>query len=289
MKIILGTAQFGMKYGINNHDGILSDEKLKNLLIKAKQKQIIHLDTALDYGNAQKRLGKIGLKGFKFISKLKSLSSFENLQEKVNEILNQLNTKKIYALLFHSPSELIENPIIWSWFKELKNTHPDLKIGYSVYNIEELDYLLKIGIIPEIIQIPFNIFDHEFEDRFEQLVKLNIEIHVRSVFMQGLFFMDPDNLPYKVLGIKNELKQLNKICMKWNISVGHAALQFVANKKQISGVVIGIDSINQLDDNINFFSLPLPQQFCDELNKQFRNLDNPLKKINEWKKVKIPS
>ena len=86
MKIILGTAQFGMKYGINNHDGILNDENLKNLLIKAKHQQIIYIDTALDYGNAQKRLGKIGLKGFKFISKLKSLSSFENLEEKVNEI-----------------------------------------------------------------------------------------------------------------------------------------------------------------------------------------------------------
>tara|TARA_B110000046_G_C13022009_1_gene411752 strand:- start:1702 stop:2571 length:870 start_codon:yes stop_codon:yes gene_type:complete len=286
MKLVLGTAQFGMQYGINNHNGILCDEQLKNILCEAQGNQIIHLDTALDYGNAQKRLGKIGLNGFKLISKLKDLSSYEDLEEKFNEILFQLNAKKIYALLFHSSSELVENPLIWSWFKQLKKAHPDLKIGYSVYTVGKLDHLLKSGITPEIIQIPFNIFDNEFEARFDQLEKLKVEIHVRSVFMQGLFFMDLDNLPFRVLGLKKELKQLHEICNNWNVSVGQAALQFVANKKQISGIVIGVDSIGHLNNNIKLINEPIAQPFFDELNKLFLKLDNPLKKTNEWKKVK---
>lgn len=286
MKLVLGTAQFGMQYGINNHDGVPNDEQLKNILCEAQENQIIHLDTAYDYGNAQQRLGKIGLKGFKLISKLKDISSYEDLKEKFNEILFQLKAKNIYALLFHSPSELIKTPLIWSWFKQLKKMHPDLKIGYSVYTVRELDFLLKRGITPEIIQIPFNIFDNEFEARFDQLKELKVEIHVRSVFMQGLFFMELDKLPFKVLGLKKELKQLHEICYNWNVNVGQAALQFVANKKQISGIVIGVESVDQLNNNIKLFNEPIAQPFFDELNKLFLKLENPLKKTNEWKKVK---
>ena len=286
MKLVLGTAQFGMQYGINNHDGVPSDKHLKNILCEAQENQIRVLDTALDYGNAQQRVGKIDLNGFKYISKLKDLSSYEDLEEKFNEILFQLNAKNIYGLLFHSPSELIKKPLIWSFFKKLKKKYSNLKIGYSVYNVKELDYLLKSEIIPEIIQLPFNIFDNEFESRFDKLIDLKVEIYVRSVFMQGLFFMELDKLPFKVLGLKKELKQLHEICNNWNVNVGQAALQFVANKKQISGIVIGVESIDQLKNNIKLINKPIPQQFFCELNKLFLKLDNPLKKVNEWKKVK---
>ena len=286
MKLVLGTAQFGMQYGINNHDGIPNDEQLKNILLEAQKNQIIHLDTAFDYGDAQQRLGKIDLNGFKLISKLKGLSSYEDLEKKFIDTLSQLNTDKIYALLFHSPNELIKNSLIWSWFKQLKKANPDLKIGYSVYTVGELDILLESGIIPEIIQIPFNIFDNEFQDRFDRLKELKVEIHVRSVFMQGLFFMELDKLPFRVLGLKNELKKLHEICNKWNVGVSQAALQFVASKKQISGIVIGVDSIDHLNNNIRLFKEPIDQPFFDEINKLFLKLDNPLKKTNEWKKVK---
>lgn len=286
MKLVLGTAQFGMQYGINNHDGVPSDKQLKNILCEARANEISLLDTALDYGNAQQRLGKIDLNGFKYISKLKDLSSYEDLEEKFNEILFQLNTKKIYGLLFHSPSELIKTPLTWSWFKQLKKVYPNLKIGYSVYTVKELDYLLKSEIVPEIIQLPFNIFDNEFESRFDKLIELNVEIHVRSVFMQGLFFMELDKLPFRVLGLKKELKLLHEICNNWNVNVGQAALQFVANKKQISGIVIGVESADQLKNNIKLINEPIDHRFFDELDELFLKLDNPLKKANEWKKVK---
>ena len=97
--------------------------------------------------------------------------------------------------------------------------------------------------------------------------------------------MNLDNLPFRVLGLKKELKQLHKICDKWNINVGHAALQFVSRKKQISGILIGVDSINHLRNNLKLINEQIDPFFFGDLNKLFKKIENPLIKTNEWKKV----
>lgn len=284
MNLVLGSVQFGMEYGINNSDGIPDDYSLKKIIQKSKENNINYIDTAIEYGSAQLRLGKLDLSGFKVISKLKNLDSYNDLKKKYNKILRELNTNKIYALLFHSSSELIENPVIWTWLKKLKEIHPNLKIGYSVYTVQELSLLIGIGATPDIIQLPYNIFDREFQDKFHYIKKMNIEIHVRSVFMQGLFFCDIDHLPSNLSSLKKEIKKLHKLCRKWDTDVAHAALQFISMNKYVDGIVIGVDTCFQLEENIKYHKSPIPKGLYDAIKSKFNNLSNPKIKTNQWKK-----
>ena len=285
-KIVLGTAQFGLDYGINNTKGVPKDNELENIIKNARMHGIDILDTALDYGNAQDRLSQNDLNSFQIISKLKGATSYEDIVKKHSLILNQLKCKRIHGLLYHSPDELINKPIIWEWLQNLKINVRELKIGLSLYTVNELDHFLNAGIKPDIVQVPFNIFDREFETKFQILEDLNVEIYVRSVFMQGLFFIHPDQLPTKLNGLKEELSQLHQICKKHNVEIEQAALQFALRVKQIKGVVIGIESLNQLRKNLKHRESPIDGACYEQLRKIYSKVESPLNKPNQWKKIK---
>ena len=287
-KISIGTAQWGLNYGISNTTGIPSYKHLTEILDYARTNKIKMLDTAALYGEAESKLGKVGCDNFWIVTKI-TIQNHKNstsIKRSIQNSLKRLNQNSIYGCLIHNPETLINNQKEWFELQNEKNNGSVLKVGYSIYDVNTLEALFKGGMIPDIIQFPYNILDRKFERHMDLLKKHKVEIHVRSVFMQGLFFMELDKLPFRVLGLKNELKKLHEICNKWNVGVSQAALQFVASKKQISGIVIGVDSIDHLNNNIRLFKEPIDQPFFDEINKLFLKLDNPLKKTNEWKKVK---
>ena len=250
MKLAIGTVQFGINYGINNKNGIPSDidvSKIFNLSIK---NNINYLDTSISYGNSEERISKLASDKFNIITKSNNVKSSDELTSSFITSLSSLKIESVYGFLFHNADNLIDNHDLWNILVKFKNENKVNKIGYSIYDTKQIDYLLDKGFIPDIIQLPYSILDRKFEKYFMKLKKLGTEIHVRSVFLQGLYFMNNKKLPEKLLPLKKYLININTICDEFNVSIVELALNFVYENKYIDKIIIGVDSSNQLNQNI---------------------------------------
>ena len=253
-KIALGTAQFGLDYGINNLRGKIPFTEAKNILAYAHNSGIRILDTAFAYGDSESVIGSIMSENnmsFKIVSK----SPKDILPEKVYsyfyESLKRLNKEKIYGYLVHAFQTVKKYPEIWKNFCELRKDKKVKKIGFSLYYPSEIDFLLKNNIKFDIVQIPYSIFDQRFESYFQILKQHNVEIHVRSVFLQGLFFKNPKKIDFQFKSIKEKLILLTKLAKDNDTSVASICLNFVHENEYIDKVIIGVDSLNNLKDNLS--------------------------------------
>ena len=284
-KIVLGTVQFGLNYGINNKTGIPTEDELSELLIYANQIGIYTLDTAYNYGESEKRLGKLieenKLK-FNLISKAPKGSNVKNILNYFDECLQRLRATNLYGYLLHDFNDYLNTPQIIKTLYNLRETNAVQKIGFSLYYPEQLEKLFANNIPFDLIQVPYNIADRRFEKYFVELKEKNVEIHIRSVFLQGLFFMDSDELPSKLKSFKELLQKLNDLSNRFNRSIENIALNFVLQNKFINYTVLGIDNIKQLTKNVK------------ESNKKLRDeeiqlIDLEIKKINIPQELLIPS
>jgi len=248
-KIALGTVQFGANYGINNTSGIPSGEEIEAIFNLAADNGINTFDTAIAYGNAEERIGPLLKEGASVISKF--VRSENNFSEELGKSLSRLGLNCMYAFLAHNADEFLIHPGIWEQLAEFKSEKRILKRGYSLYHPEQLDRLLDSGFIPDIVQIPYSLLDRRFEPDFARLKKMGVEIHVRSVFLQGLYFMKTKDIPSKLSPLKPELSRLREIIDDNKIDMQELALNFAMKNIFIDKVVIGVDSAEQLLQNIN--------------------------------------
>ena len=276
MKLVLGTVQFGLNYGINNQQGKPSDSSVKSILDKAYTTGITLLDTAEAYGDAQERIGlyhnKYGNK-FKVITKFSS--SVKNLPSNISDrVLNNikiLNIDSLYCYMFHSFNDF--NNYFYEFEKDLcllKNNGFIQKMGISLQTNEEFEKILEFDNI-DLIQIPFNLLDNS-NKRNEILIKAKqkgIEVHTRSVFLQGLIFKNPTDKNPIVKSLKSELEILNRIANKSNCSMEELALSYCLHQKNINNIIIGVDSINQLNDNVKAASYNI----CEDDIKVINNIN----------------
>ncbi len=266
-KLCLGTVQFGIPYGINNMSGIPSDEAVNSIFKIATQNQINILDTAHGYGNAESRIGQCGLKDFKIVTKFTLVKNEVDLKSELTDSLSKLNTKSAYGYMAHNANTLINNPNLWETLLEAKENKLIEKIGYSLYSTQQLEKLLELSLTPDLVQLPYSLLDRKFEPFLSQLKKSGTEIHVRSVFLQGLYFMDIFNLPSKLEPLRSNLKELQDCCKEYNVSIGSLALNFALSNPLIDKVVIGVDIPSQLEQNIDFIKSWKPnQQLIARLN-----------------------
>ena len=194
MRLCLGSAQFGLNYGITNKTGKVNSSELRNILDVARKNGIKAIDTANSYGDSEEALGKCGIEDFKLISKLPNLSdniySFSNLEYFISNSLDKLQVSKLYGILFHNSAYLLnQDPQYMNeCFEKLKEEGVVSNFGVSIYNTEELDKLFEKNFDISIIQGPINIFDRRIVTSgwLNELAKKNIEFHARSIFLQGL-------------------------------------------------------------------------------------------------------
>lgn len=244
-KIGLGTVQFGLTYGIGNKDGQTKVDEVTKILKSANTYGIKVLDSASAYGNAEEVLGKNDLERFQVVSKFMPPID-ESIQIQFEKSLHSLGLKKLYGYLAHRPESILENPVQWIELQNLKKEGKVQRIGFSLNEPEELNRLLERGYIPDIVQAPYNYFDDRFEESFRYLKNIGCEVHTRSAFLQGLFFMEPDSLSSYFDEIKDNLKKLQ--VLEENLSV--SLLNFVLNKSFIDKVIIGVENNKQLIQNV---------------------------------------
>ena len=245
-KIGLGTVQWGLNYGISNSNGIPSDEELKLISILASNNDIDCLDTATGYGNAEERIGKNFFSSFKIVTKIGKVKSEIDLKNQLNKSFKNLKRSTIYGCLFHDYKELINNKDLWKALSDQKSQGKIKKIGYSLYAPNELQQLLELNYIPDIIQIPFNVLDRKFSPYFNFLKEKNVEIHARSIFLQGLLLKSEKSIPEKVNGLKEEISLLNTIADDAKKSLLEVCLGYVKQQTCIDKLILGIETSNQL-------------------------------------------
>lgn len=251
-KLAIGTVQFGLNYGINNNTGILDDHNLQELLISANLNGINTLDTAYNYGKSEERLGKLLQnisKKFNIISKAPQNSDSQNINTYFNESIARLQVNSLYGYMLHNFDDYNNDKNIVSVLNSFKEKELVKKIGFSLYYPEQLEQLFNENIQFDILQIPYNIADRRFEPYFTELKDRIIEVHTRSVFLQGLFFMEENVLPDKLKAFIPFIKKLNIISKKIDKNIEDILLNFVLQKIQIDKVVLGVDNTPQLNKN----------------------------------------
>lgn len=250
-KIVLGTVQFGLDYGVNNSSGQVAPYEVLSILQLASKNNISILDTSSAYGNAEKVLGRLLPEidyDFKLISKYPGNDL--SVSCTLYNTLENLRVDSLYGYLLHHFEIYREHPDIWQEFKVLKEFQKVKKIGFSIYTKEELEFILSKGDEFDIIQFPYNILDCQFEPYLEVLHRHNVEIYVRSTFLQGLFFMDRENLPPKLRVFKKYLAMIDDYASLEKMSVSEVAINYNLQNKYIDGVLIGVDNAVQLEENI---------------------------------------
>ena len=203
-KIAIGTAQIGMDYGIANNMGKPDLDEVKKIFDIASKNNIDTFDTALNYGDSEKIIGIIGISESKVITKLPAFNGRKEeirewLNEKINQSFENLQADSIFGLLLHNPKDLINNDIGEELIQGLNQYREEgkiKKIGVSVYSPDELEELIS-NLKIDIIQAPLNIMDRRLltSGWMERLKSLGIEVHVRSIFLQGLLLMKQEDLP----------------------------------------------------------------------------------------------
>lgn len=250
-KLIIGTAQFGLNYGINNMLGQISVDEAIQILTLAKQSNISFIDTSSAYGNSEKILGTIlpdYPQYFKVISKYPQCN--KSVHDTFKESLMQLKQNQLYGYLVHHFDFYKRNPSIWNDFLRLKEQKMIQKVGFSIYNVEELEFLLNEELEFDLVQFPYNIFDRQFTPYLRILKNLGVEVHTRSVFLQGLFFKDISSLSREFYPLKPSLNDLHVYCDTHAISIEKLALGYVINNPLIDNVLIGVDSSKQFKENV---------------------------------------
>lgn len=251
-KLTLGTVQFGLHYGITNVQGKTPAKEVETILKVAQQASITTIDTAWGYGSSEEVLGSIlnRKNEFQVISKFPIVNSEKPVMYYARQSLERLHIKNFYGYLAHTADVLKKSPLVWDELKKLKDQGLALKIGYSLYSPEELQYLLNLNMIPDLIQIPYNIWDRRFEPYFEMLMNNGVEIHTRSAFLQGLFFANAEDLPLFFESVKPELIQIRSKFSSVEEMSGYL-LYFCASHPAVSRVVVGVNTAQQLLQNVN--------------------------------------
>lgn len=268
-KIILGTVQFGINYGINNSTGQLTESEAQKVLEYAAAVGIRSLDTAAAYGNAEKVIGRYHSyhDPFKIITKFDKETG-KTWKDSIKSSIQRLNVSNVQIAMFHSFAEYKKNqPFLSQIISEGKGVYFN-QLGVSVYTNDELLDLMDDERV-DVIQLPFNLLDNE-RLRGESIKNLKDKgkiIHTRSVFLQGLFFMDLQNLHPKFNGIKGQLQEMHRLAIEQNVSVSTLALQYVLSKEYIDGVLLGVDSAEHLQQNFNALEATIDNSIFTEIDK----------------------
>ena len=252
-KIALGTAQFGLDYGISNKKGKIPENEVFEILNESIRSGIKVIDTAYTYGNSELVIGNFLKKHgnvFKIISKLPECNP-RDVKDRFESSLERLGVDELYGYMYHSFQHYTDNPEIWDILGELKSEGKIEKIGLSLYYPSELEYIIENKINVDIIQVPYNVFDRRFEQYFPVLKKLGIELFVRSVFLQGLVFKESSELDDYFEKISGKIAKLHSMAAELNISIAALCLNFAILNEFVDEVVVGVDSVQNLKEIVS--------------------------------------
>lgn len=296
-KITLGTAQLGMKYGIANKVGEMSENQSNTILEHAILNGINCFDTASAYGDSEKRLGKffdqnkIKKKPI-VITKIPKISSeqsftevFQDFKKSIVKSKINLGIEKIPICLLHEPFEISNHDFGVQSLIKLKKEGLVNHIGISSYHPSEVIDYLEIEEF-DVIQIPINVFDNRLliNGLLSELNENKKLIFGRSVFLQGLIGMQISSIPTFLENVKKYLIEFKEICNEYNMNEREVAFLYVREIDEIASMIIGVETDSQLEENLNFIKKSkLPNSLVDKIKEKFVELPEEIINPSLWR------
>lgn len=260
-KFGLGTVQFGLDYGFTKRK---TQDEVNNILQTAADNGITLIDTAREYGDSEDKIG-IFMENYKnnFVvaTKLRLIEDLndltyakikDNVYQSVEESLEKLKLNKIPILQLHQTiDEIYKNENFWTVINQLKEDNLIDLFGVSVYELPETKFVIQnYNECVDFFQIPYNIFDRRFDDIQGELNKNAIGLISRSTFLKGIIPCRIDEIPECLNDIKPFKKELQFLASKCNCSVADLASVFVYYNKYINSTILGVNSSEELENNI---------------------------------------
>jgi len=257
-RLALGSAQFGLDYGITNPSGRVGQNQVVAILDLAAKSGIDTIDTARLYGDSESVIGRrwpvgaefrVVTKTAKFVDSVDAQEAVEQLRAGFEASLDALRRPAVHGLLVHDAHDLFGQfgTALWSALEELKRSSRVARIGVSVYEPDEIDAILERFPI-EIVQLPLSPFDHRLVrgGQLEKLREAGVEMHARSVFLQGLMLAPVRNIPQKFAGLGSALEQLDSALAELGLSRLEGVLAIVLSRSEIDRFVVGVTSTDEL-------------------------------------------
>lgn len=276
MKLAIGTAQFGFDYGVSNQSGQVSQNDVERILKAAHSAGIEALDTASDYGNSELSLGLAGVNSFQVVTKFgampKNITDAKRwVFEKIESSISRVKVGGLHGCLMHYPSDLLgpHGDNIYAALLESKAQGLIKNIGISIYSPVVLDQLSHRFEF-DIIQAPMNIFDRRLDSSgwLSRLKELNTQIHIRSVFLQGLLLMDADSRPEYFSHWAPLFDKYDSWLACSPYSAIESCIGFIQQFKSVDKIIVGIASLSQLEGIIKAYSnnalLRVPSDLCSD-------------------------
>ena len=260
MKLGLGTVQFGMDYGMSNPRGRTPPAEVDRILRLAADNGVQVLDTAAVYGDSEVVLGKLlpSDHDFRIVTKTPSFKTATinaadavHLRDAFHRSLENLRRGNVYGLLAHHADDLLVpgGRLVFEEMQRLLEDGPVRKIGVSVYSGQQIDSILEL-YTPDIVQLPLNLLDQRLLEsgHLEKLKRRGVEIHARSVFLQGLLLIEPDQIPAYFSPIGDKLERYARFLEANKLSRLQATQAFAAKQRDVDVVLVGVTSAAELRD-----------------------------------------
>jgi aryl-alcohol dehydrogenase-like predicted oxidoreductase len=252
-RLILGTAQMGLRYGVANHTGMVDRAAAAEILNFARSQNIDTLDTAAAYGESERRLGELGVHQWRVVSKISAVPETADvgtwIRTAIARSLDNLGMPSLYGLLLHRPSQLTGpmGEAVYQGLRDARDRGEVEKIGISIYSPEELQALWpKFSF--DLVQAPLNVIDRRLYSTgwLAKLRAADVEVHVRSIFLQGLLLMDPAARPARFNAWQPLWTQWHRWLEEQSLTALQACVGYALSLQDVDGVVIGVDSAAQL-------------------------------------------
>ena len=291
-RLVLGTAQLGMPYGITNKSGKPDFSLALSIVQAAWESGIIEFDTAQAYGDSEQILGRIftelGIaQEVRVITKLRSIQAFGKeslLHQSVEESLNRLQVSKLECLLLHREDmlDMLDDGLKDSLLTLVQRGYVRY-LGVSVYSPVRAMQAFGQDLF-HVIQIPANVLDRRFQRAgvFEIAEKSAQQIYIRSVFLQGLILMNVEDVPEKMASVKPVLTKLDRLALQYRLSRQAIALLYLRDQFVCAKVIFGAEILEQVLQNIGCWQLEAPSDFLLELDDPFPELEESVLNPVNW-------
>lgn len=262
MKAYLGTAQFGMQYGITNTKGQLPRKDVFDILDYAFENGITSLDTAFSYGESEKLLGEYDISRFKISTKLPSLSKHQNvnkhlIKKYLYESLTRLHLDRLENLFIHDVNDLISDfsETVFEALEEIRDENLVNNIGVSIYDPNDLLRIEGKEIL-DIIQAPLNVLDRRILDQaYISILDSNrIKLQARSIYLQGLLLQHPDSIPQSLIMFKHVFYAWHEYVAMLKISKLEGCINYLRPLNFLDSIVTGVSSLSELKEFISALS-----------------------------------
>jgi len=289
-RLMLGTVQFGLNYGIANRDGKPSEAKIREIILTAWENGVNCLDTAAGYGDSEvvvgNALSELGLKEkMQIISKVPGVGDRTPAEAEafivgsIEESLRRLGVDRLDGCLFHRETD-------YRYLDELQKLVQRGLIGTAGISLDTNHYCrntVDAGI--RYVQIPCNVLDYRFEDFLNTAMSQNITVFARSVYLQGLLLMPESEIIPSLQDVIPVRRQLAKIAHEAGMELAELCMRYVLSLPAVTSILTGVDTVDQLRQNLNLFSRgALPEDLCRAIRNTVPRLSEKVIRPALWTK-----